>query len=693
MIVEVPGVGVVEFPDGTPPDVIQKAIESMAAPKGPTKSSAVDALTQQAMDAYAAGDDAGGKRLLTEANRMAIQSGQVPEGFVANPQTGGFQDLPNDPSIPTGQAVAAGVGAMQGFGYNLGDEAIGGLSALTGGDYQYGTERAREMERRAREGFPVTFGGAQIGGAVGSSLGMGQALGLGNAMKGTLAQRSAAGAGLGLGEGALAGAGAGQSAEERIKNAGLYGALGAGVGGVAPAALQGIGTALGVIPGAVASMRTAPSSKRASEAIKMALDRSGKSAQEIDDLLRQAATEGQPMFTVADAMGNSGQRALSGAARIPGSARTTIADALTSRQDSQGARVGSFIADALGAKQTAAQTEAAMTAARGGAADVAYDAARKGAGPVDIRGALSVIDDRLGPMAGSGIADDGIAGRLAKYRGRLATSSSPKFPGATSVELSDFDSVLRLKQEVGDDIGAAVRAGRNNEARELGKVQAALDEALQTSSPAYRSANDEFARASREIGAIDKGKSAASARVRYQDTADMIKALTAPEKQAAAVGYADPLLATIDKSAPGVNKARPLLADKPTAELGMMAKDPALLRRQIERENTMFQTTNAALGGSKTADNLADQADMKAFDAGPLLNMFSNPKTAALQIGSALMNTAKGRNTATQELIAKMLMGQDINSAIAPALAKEAAAGPRRAIAEAIMRSLMAPGR
>jgi hypothetical protein len=34
------------------------------------------------------------------------------------------------------------------------------------------------------------------------------------------------------------------------------------------------------------------------------------------------------------------------------------------------------------------------------------------------------------------------------------------------------------------------------------------------------------------------------------------------------------------------------------------------LQRQIGRENTMFQTRNQAMGGSKTVDNLNDDAAM-----------------------------------------------------------------------------------
>jgi hypothetical protein len=74
-------------------------------------------------------------------------------------------------------------------------------------------------------------------------------------------------------------------------------------------------------------------------------------------------------------------------------------------------------------------------------------------------------------MSGAGVAGDSIDAKLAKYRSRLAASDPANTPvggpGATSGELSDFDRVLGVKQDLQDDMAAAYRAGRNNEYREL----------------------------------------------------------------------------------------------------------------------------------------------------------------------------------------------------------------------------------
>lgn len=699
--VELPDGTVLQFPEGTSEDVMRRAIAKLQAPPAaPAKTpedARIKALTDQAQAAYADGNDAEGQRLLTEASRISVDSGMAPEGFTADPRTGSMIDLRNDPTLDMSGAGAFGFGAMQGLGYNFGDEAIGGMAGAAnalglgdGTDARFATESAREMDRRAQES-PWAYYSGMIPGAIGSSLAVGNALGLGGLMQGTTAQRAVAGSVLGGIEGGLSGAGGGEDMGERLSGAATYGALGAGIGAAAPYAIKGVGEIWDkAVSGPFASMRTAPSEVRAARALETALRRSGYTADQIDDMLRQAAQEGQPEFLVADALGNSGQRMLAGAARTPGDTRQQIVETLLRRQEGQGGRISGFLAEQLGAPDTAAERVASLTAARDTAADAAYAAARGNAAPVDVRGVLSVIDDRLGPMGGMGVADDGIGAKFASIRNRLAAKNPPQ--GLSAVELSDFDRVLNLKQEIGDEIGAAVRAGRNNEARELGKIKAALDQALEAASDGYRSANDDFAKASRVIDAVDQGKASASSRVRAPDVVAQYGGLSDDAKSAFRAGRADVDIARIDAAAPGVNKARPLLSDKATTELGAMVDDPGLLTRRLGREDTMFRTTQAATGGSMTADNLADAAEMEAFNYGPLANLLTgNWKTAASQMGPAVLNTMQGRNTATRDLIAKMLLDRNIKAALAPALTAEKAAGPRRAIVEALARSGMRP--
>lgn len=650
---------------------------------------AIAALTDQAKAAYAAGNDEEGKRLLVEASRVAQDSGMSPEGFIADPRTGGMLDIRSDPTLPEGGAVSTGFGAMQGLGYNLGDELIGGMAAATGQDPRFFTESAREVQRRAQENDPLLYGTANVGGAVASSLAAGKALGLGPLMTGTTGQRAVAGGLLGAGEGFVSGFGAGEGLEDRLINASVYGGLGMVLGGAAPYVLKGAENAWdAAVAGPVASMRSSPSEVRASQALRTALERSGMTADEIDVAIAKAAAEGQPMYTVADALGNPGQRMLSGIARTPNDARKEIVDFLTTRQDGQGNRIAGFLTEALDAPDTAAQRTASLTAARKAAADPAYEAARIGAGPVNLTPTIETIDDLLNrnPILGESALDSTEIGkRLLKLRGQMQAGDE---------QLIDFDSVLNIKQDLGGII-QGLKSGGKSVPPQFAKVYGELDKALELASDGYRAANDDFARASRAIEAVDLGKASASSRARYQDVADQYTALGGISNDAVnafRAGRADTEIARIDAAAPGVNKARPLLSEKSSQELGMMANDPRLLADRIAREQTMFETGATALGGSKTADNLADIADVQAFDYGPVVNALTgNFRAAAMQLGPTILNAMQGRNTATREMIARALLGSDVTRALAPALAAEAKAGPRRAIVEAIVRGLPRP--
>lgn len=658
---------VVEFPNGTSPDAIKAAMQKkFGAPAKPAAQRNPDGTY-----------------------------GSPPPGTYYEPATGQMVDPALKP-MTRGEAIAAG--GSQGAMLGTADEAMGPFAPG-------GREHVRQRLDMAQEEYPWTYGISEVGGAVAGTLGLGKLAGAGlralgiaapSLLSGGGAMATAGrGAGVGAAEGALYGFNSGEGGfANRAQNAAETAVVGAGVGAAAPGAVSAAGGLVrGVADpasGVVDALLNRPSTTRAARTIGRGIQRSGKDADTLARELEQAAAEGQPEFVLADALGHPGQRMLSGVARQPGDYRAQVVDALNQRQAGQGDRLARFTAEALDAPDTAAQRRAAMTGARDQAADVAYDAARGNAAPVDIRDALATIDDRIGGMADSGVAGDGIDAKLRAYRNRLAAPADALEEGVAARELSDFNRVLGVKQDLGDDIGAAVMAGRKNEARELMKLQKALDAALEDASPSYRAANDDFARASREIDAIDTGSAATSGRRRAEDTIDIWNKLTPEQKRAFRAGYADPLLAKIDNSAEGVNKARDLRRPKVRAEMGAMANDPPLLNRRVDREDIMFETRRQATGGSQTADNLADQADVSG-PGGHLLRAAGN--VANLQFGSALGNIgqaakpfATGQNEATRAMIAEALMSREPKKALAAAMRQAEKDAATRRVAEALMR-------
>lgn len=171
--------------------------------------------------------------------------GQPPEGMVLNPMTGQMEDLrsPANPNIPQGAATALALGVGQGTGFNMLDEASAALTVPFGGDYDYNLARMREAERRASEEHPVAYYGGQVGGALGTGVGLAKgglsatnaAINSGAKLPMVVLASGAEGAALGAGYGF----GAGEGAGDRSLGARDAGTLGFGVGFATPYAIQG----------------------------------------------------------------------------------------------------------------------------------------------------------------------------------------------------------------------------------------------------------------------------------------------------------------------------------------------------------------------------------------------------------------------------------------------------------------------
>lgn len=632
----------------------------------------------------------------------------MPEGMAYNPATGQVEDLrsPINPHVPTGVAAAAGIGTDQGVGYGTLDEAVGGLGAATSGadEGAFMRDVMREAERRAQADHPIPYYAGLVGGGILGALGAGKAASylatkagvtsapsvaavsdyLANA--GPVSRAAITSGAAGAADGALYGFGAGEGGfGNRLKTSGETALVGGATGALVPPVAYGAGR----LGKAVANVARAPFAKgpahlAGAKAVQKSLARSGMTPDQVDQIILKAAMEGQPEYTIADATAPHGQGILNAMYRQPGPARESVGDFLVNRQAGQGERIGQFLADALQAPDTAAQYTAVTKAARDDLANKAFDKARAEAAPVDVRGVLKVIDDTTKPLEGVNIAPSKIDTRLKKFRKRLASptpatdrlpgetavSQGPTHGGKTAIELSDFEHVYRVRQDVADEIEAARKSGKGNLAKELGKLRTALDAALSDASPSYAQAMQNFRTASDQLRAVDAGTTAAGSRYRAADALNLHSALSPDEQAAFRIGYADPLIAKIENSAPGVNKARALTSDKAREVLHGIATDPELLARRIERENTMFRTSSKALGNSSTADNLADVADTAHALPGLAGQFAVSPawalRSLAGRVADAAINGVTGKNEATRKAIADALTSQNAASLLAP---------------------------
>jgi hypothetical protein len=463
--------------------------------------------------------------------------------------------------------------------------------------------------------------------------------------------------------GGVAGFNEGNSLQERLANAGQGVLLGGAVGGALPIA-GAVARATGgnIISNIAARLNPTGYAERQ---VARAISESGRPTADIANDVVNAATEGQGAYNLADAMGNSGQRLLSSVARAPGEGRTAVVNALEGRQGLQGRRISNALAEGFNAPETAAQTEARLTAARNANADVAYSAVRSDANPVDLSNAIAHLDETLSPGVNqtvqlrSNLANDSAEQALQHFRDRLTDGRSI---------LSDFAAIQRVRGDLSDTIQSADRAGAGNKARLLRGLLRQLDSAMEDASAGHLAANKAFSQASRDIEGVQTGREAAM-RGRTEDTIPRYQSLSPQGQQAFRSGYVDPLIAQTQGAAFGVNKARPLLNDAFAAEADAMAPGNPLMQRRLAREQTMFETRGQALGGSKTFDHGAD-SDALGIDPSLIGHIVTHNYGGAvkhlIQAGS---NAVTGNTPAVRAAVADILLRR--GASITPAALEE----------------------
>ena len=226
--------------------------------------------------------------------------------------------------IPIEQGLTRKI--FQGMTLGGGDEVLAGMltpfeMAKRGTwDPREGYKHAKAMQDVAMEDARKTQGIpghiAEVAGGVGTGIGAARAgLSLvrpGAGVVGRTGALAAEGAAYGGAQGFLD-----APDGERLSNAGTGAAIGAGVG----AALPAVGAVGGAVLGPIASnirARVNPQGVAASQ-LARAVDESGRPIADVAGDVARAASEGQGVFTVADALGNPGQRMLSTVSRSPGS--------------------------------------------------------------------------------------------------------------------------------------------------------------------------------------------------------------------------------------------------------------------------------------------------------------------------------------------------------------------------------------
>lgn len=639
----------------------------------------------------AAGNAADARRLAQMAMKMKERAAPQQERSWGDAIYDNIIGNPNDGVTSYGEQLGtwlnrAGESMTAGL---VGDEASALATGMLPGR-TYEDELARYRANEEDMGLAGQLSADIVGGLIPVAATMGSnLLPQATSLLGRMGYGAAAGTGLGAIQGFMEGEG---GLGNRVESGGYGGVLGGLMGVAAPAIVAGgrnlVGSARDMIGGGVDTIMGKASQGRANRAMARTMERSGMDRDAVARALAEAAEEGQSEFRIMDALGKPGQRRASGIVRGGEEGSDDLARFLAQRQIDQTDRVSGLLEDQLGFRgvetipgtnivpeghvfidtmddvlrrgtRSASQTEKALREARGIGAGVRYDAAKMDASPVDIRGVVSAIDDRLGPMSGVDIKGDTIDATFQKYRNRMVQDTADG-----QIELSDFQRVLGVKQDLQDEIGKAVRAGENNKVAQLTGLSRELDAALESSSAGYRAANDTFRADSRVIDALTRGGEM-SRGGRAVDTVAELGNMTPTQRNAARIGYGDERLRGMEATrGETTNRMLPFNATKAQREMGALAQDPAMWERQRVRENTMWQTQNRALGGSMTADNLADISDNGVMsDIAKSLGEVAtgNFRNSVGNAANSVARAAGGLNAPTRELIARALMSGDVS--------------------------------
>lgn len=567
-------------------------------------------------------------------------------------------------------------GAKEGVTYGLVDEAAAALGATLGvtpgpefgqgtwkDRYQVNRDKIRGEQDAARTANPTAYAGGELIGA--GSQGVRSGIGIDKAMRGVspffnnLAGRTITSAVTGAGEGALYGAGTADG-EDMAARAAAGAGSGAFAGAVAPLAVAGAGAVKDIAGGGLDGMLNRASKGRAARAVSDTIERSGQSADDVARRVAQASAEGQPMYRAIDALGDAGQRRISGLVRGGGDTASEIADYLQERAAGALDRTADFTDDAFGLNgQTREAIENTVRKNRKTVADTMFEQAADDALPVDVRPTIAALDDTIGKMQNSGIESPEVVKEFEKLRRKLAGVT----PEGDPTTLSDYNSVLAIWREVRDDIDGFYKNSKGNIGEALKPIRDSLQASLEESSDLYRFATDNYREGSKVIDAFQTGADAAKKRGRLENTIATFDGLTEQQKQAARVGYGDETITRFqNKNAEAPNVLREMISPKRKAEVAAMALNPEEYARQISREGDMFKTFNAALGGSKTADNLENIADVSAVAdlarAGSAAAS-SNPTGVVGSLFNAAAPYLRGENEATRKLIAEALMSDN----------------------------------
>lgn len=584
--------------------------------------------------------------------------------------------------------------ATDALSFGLGDEIRAGMDTLIqklpGGaqprTYEQNLAAERERERGFSEQNPVTSAVAGIAGGLANPIARALPTGAGL----TMGRQALTSAGAGAGMGAAYGLGEGEGGlGNRLENATSAAVVGGVVGGAAPPVLAGVSKGLQWTGDALIS-RFFPGMQQ-NQALRKAAQALADDGFSPDEAAQRLASMG-PDAVMAD-LGKNTRSVTAALARAGGAPSTAIDDFVTKRQEGvrdamnvlQGGqidRIGQGV-DRLVPQRFTELERAAMEGQRAAAANPLYQRTTNDMNNL-------VPEDALAPL----LQDEYLAGVF----NRVTSNPLTGLKGAPNQQLAVVDAV---KKELDDQISAAQRAGRNNEARLIMGRKAALVDVADQAFPEYARARDVWRNFSDVIDAGDMGRKIMTGGISGRPDAlkKAVDSMGPEELQQVRIGAAQAVrdrLGSLNTRQDATKK----LMDIPDLEnkVRMVFGDDDMFKRYIDmlsNERAMFDTYAAVRTGSPTAERLA--ADQRlSQDPGGMLeagaSLAANPLNPMNYARLGLQAIRSGGTRMTTPLpvrqqMAEILLSQDTAPLSQPLRTQQMAEEQRRMLARLLTTS------
>lgn len=490
--------------------------------------------------------------------------------------------------------------------------------------YNYAKAYQNEKLRRSKENTGIAGDVAELAGGVlsGGNIARGGATLVreGQALLPRIAAMGTEGAGYGATTGALSGEDSG-----RLSGAATGGAVGGLLGaGIPVAGAVGKTVASPVVSNVMARLDPEGAARAR---VARAIGESGRSVRDLFYDMNNATAAGQGEYALADALGNPGQRLLSTVSRAPGEGRTKVVDFLNARQSGQADRVGGIVDEALGADRTGRQSADLLRRQAQSNARPLYAAANEY--PIQwTRETEAFLNDPIvGRAFNQGIETQRLESLARNPSGHNADdftldalnravsqpdvqAGGPNMRTLNAIKIGLDDMLEKYRDPLTN------RLVLDAQGHAIDQVRRSYINHLDQINPLYRQARQAYAGPAAERDAVSRGQRAAT-RGRAEDNLDEFSRIGPNEQRGFRIGYADKINEGIERGAEGVNAARRFTSAKFRDELPELSLHQGPMRpgeqneifNRLGRENTMFETRRQAIGGSQTADNLADQAE------------------------------------------------------------------------------------